>query len=81
SWDDADDIPSDADAGIWAAAQEISARRLSKLPVEQLAEILTLADESWTPAAIGASVGLPGSRILSILEAARRLSLPYAISG
>ncbi|WP_460695896.1 hypothetical protein [Nocardia thraciensis] len=67
--------------GVWAVAREISERRLSKLPVEQLAEILTLADESWTPAAIGSSIGLPGSRILGILEAARRIRLPYAISG
>ncbi|WP_024800466.1 hypothetical protein [Nocardia sp. BMG51109] len=67
--------------GVWAVAREISERRLSKLPVEQLAEILTLADESWTPAAIGASIGLPGSRILGILDAARRIRLPYAVSG
>ncbi|MFJ1458239.1 hypothetical protein [Nocardia sp. N2S4-5] len=67
--------------GVWAVAREISERRLSKLPVEQLAEILALADESWTPAAIGASIGLPGSRILGILEAARRIRRPYAVSG
>ncbi|WP_280383426.1 hypothetical protein [Nocardia wallacei] len=69
------------DVGVWAVAREISERRLSKLSVEQLAEVLTLADESWTPAAIGASIGLPGSRILGILEAARRIRRPYAISG
>jgi|GEM_PF-3407940 len=79
--DDTDDIPAEFDdAEVWAVAREISERRLSKLPVEQLAEVLTLAEESWTPAAIGASIGLPGSRILGILEAARRLR-PYAISG
>jgi hypothetical protein len=81
-WDDGDEIDPDSDeTGVWAVAREISARRLSKLPVEQLAEVLTLADESWTPAAIGASIGLPGSRILGILEAARRLARPYAVSG
>jgi hypothetical protein len=69
------------DVEVWAVAKEISARGLSKLPVEQLAEVLTLADESWTPAAIGASIGLPGSRVLGILEAARRIRRPYAISG
>lgn len=67
--------------GVWAVAREISERRLSKLPVEQLAEILTLADESWTPAAIGATIGLPGSRILGILDAARRIRRPYVVSG
>jgi hypothetical protein len=80
TWDD-DITPDTDDAKVWAVAREISERRLSKLPVEQLAEVLTLADESWTPAAIGASIGLPGSRIVGILEAARRLSRPYAISG
>ncbi|MBY8855302.1 hypothetical protein K7711_02290 [Nocardia sp. CA2R105] len=81
-WDDGDEIDPDSDeTGVWAVAREISARRLSKLPVEQLAEVLTLADESWTPAAIGASIGLPGSRILGILEAARRLARPYAVSS
>jgi hypothetical protein len=69
------------DVEVFAVAKEISARGLSKLPVEQLAEVLTLADESWTPAAIGASIGLPGSRVLGILEAARRIRRPYAISG
>ncbi|WP_147289084.1 hypothetical protein [Nocardia mexicana] len=78
----ADDLAAEIDnVGVWAVAREISERRLSKLPVEQLAEILTLADESWTPAAIGSSIGLPGSRILGILEAARRIRLPYAVSG
>ncbi|MFI5777098.1 hypothetical protein [Nocardia sp. NPDC051570] len=78
--DDSDDIAAEIDdVEVWAVAREISERRLSRLPVEQLAEVLTLADESWTPAAIGASIGLPGSRILGILEAARRIRRPYAI--
>ncbi len=82
AWDDGDEIDPDSDeTGVWAVAREISARRLSKLPVEQLAEVLTLADESWTPAAIGASIGLPGSRVLGILEAARRLARPYAVGS
>ncbi|MEU6561222.1 hypothetical protein [Nocardia nova] len=69
------------DVAIWSVAREIRKRGLSKLPVEQLAEILTLTDESWTPAAIGAEVGLPGSRILGILETARRISMPLAVGG
>ena len=76
--------PAEADGGevaIWSVAREIRKRGLSKLSVEQLAEILTLTDESWTPAAIGAAVGLPGSRILGILETARRISMPLAVGG
>ncbi len=69
------------DIAIWSVAREIRKRGMSKLPVEQLAEILTLTDESWTPAAIGAAVGLPGSRILGILETARRISFPLAVGG
>ncbi|QIS17733.1 hypothetical protein [Nocardia terpenica] len=78
TWDDG--AAMDAEVEVWAVAREISERKLSKLPIEQLVEVLTLADESWTPAAIGAAIGLPGSRILGILEAARRLR-PYAVSG
>ncbi|ATL65688.1 hypothetical protein [Nocardia terpenica] len=78
TWDEG--AAMDAEVEMWAVAREISERKLSKLPVEQLVEVLTLADESWTPAAIGAAIGLPGSRILGILEAARRLR-PYAVSG
>ncbi|RDI64581.1 hypothetical protein [Nocardia pseudobrasiliensis] len=80
SFDETEDFAADIDdVEVWAVAREISERRLSKLPVEQLAEVLTLADESWTPAAIGASIGLPGSRILGILEAARRIRQLTAI--
>jgi hypothetical protein len=80
--DDSDGSAAEPDhVEVQAVAREISERGLSKLPVEQLAEVLTLADESWTPAAIGAAIGLSGSRVLGILEAARRIHRPYAISG
>ncbi|WP_051024274.1 hypothetical protein [Nocardia aobensis] len=69
------------EVAIRSVAHEIRRRGLSKLSVDQLAEILTLTDESWTPAAIGAAIGLPGSRILGILEAARRISMPVAVGG
>ncbi|NKY48284.1 hypothetical protein [Nocardia cerradoensis] len=69
------------EVAIRSVAHEIRRRGLSKLSVDQLAEILTLTDESWTPAAIGAAIGLPGSRILGILEAARRISMPMAVGG
>ncbi|RJO72036.1 hypothetical protein D5S18_22905 [Nocardia panacis] len=69
------------DAGIWAVARTIVARRLSDTPVEQLAEILTLADQCWTPTSIAAEVGLQRSAIAQILECARKVRRPYAISG
>lgn len=69
------------EVAIRSVAHEIRRRGLSKLSVDQLAEILTLTDESWTPAAIGAAIGLPGSRILGILEAARRITMPVAVGG
>lgn len=47
------------DVEVWAVAREIADRGLSTLPVEQVAEILTLADQSWTPMGIGNEVGLP----------------------
>ncbi|WP_052172938.1 hypothetical protein [Nocardia sp. BMG111209] len=71
---DSDDFDTDiAEVEIWAVARDISQRGMSRLPVEQLVEILTFADQSWTPAAIGAEVGMSGSAVLRILEAARRL--------
>lgn len=71
--------PDEVDARM--IAREIRARGMSKLSVDQLTEILTLTDESWTPAAIGAAVGLPGSKVLGILETARRISLPMVVGG
>ncbi|WP_225729962.1 MULTISPECIES: hypothetical protein [unclassified Nocardia] len=73
--------PENDDAGIWAVARAIVGRGLSPMPVEQLAEILTLADQSWTPTSIGAEVGLSRSAIAQVLECARKVRRPYAISG
>ncbi|MQY24910.1 hypothetical protein [Nocardia aurantia] len=73
-YSDSDDFDTDiAEVEIWSVARDISNRGMSRLPVEQLVEILTFADQSWTPAAIGAEVGMSGSAVLRILEAARRL--------
>ncbi|QIS08901.1 hypothetical protein [Nocardia arthritidis] len=73
--------PENDDAGIWAVARAIVGRGLSQMPVEQLAEILTLADQSWTPTSIGAEVGLSRTAIAQVLECARKVRRPYAISG
>lgn len=69
------------DVEIWAVARAISDGGLSALPVEQLAEILTLTDQSWTPTSIGTEVGLPRTAVAQVLESARKIQRPYAISG
>jgi hypothetical protein len=69
------------DVEVWSVARAIAGRGLSVIPVEQLAEILMLADQSWTPTSIGAEVGLSRSAIAQVLEFARKVRRPYAISG
>ncbi|MFQ6324665.1 hypothetical protein ACLMAL_00815 [Nocardia sp. CWNU-33] len=68
------------DVEVWAVAREIADRGLSTLPVEQLAEILTLADQSWTPMGIGNEVGLPRAVVSRVLDSARKVRRPYAVS-
>lgn len=68
------------DVEVWAVAREIAERGLSTLPVEQLAEILTLADQSWTPIGIGNEVGVPRAVVSRALESARKVRRPYAVS-
>ncbi|MFI6363237.1 hypothetical protein ACIBG0_10870 [Nocardia sp. NPDC050630] len=69
------------DVEVWSVARAIAGRGLSVIPVEQLAEILMLADQSWTPTSIGAEVGLSRTAIAQVLEFARRVRRPYAISS
>lgn len=69
------------EAGAWAAAKTIVARGWSKVPVEQLAEILEMADRSRTPASIGAEMGLPRSVVDQAMQAARKLSRTYAMTS
>ncbi|WP_369817476.1 hypothetical protein, partial [Nocardia sp. 852002-51244_SCH5132740] len=66
------------DSSVWAEAHEVRERGLSGLGVDQLAEIFTLTDEQWTPAAIGSAIGVPGSRVLNVLEARRRVQQPQS---
>ncbi|WP_194817311.1 hypothetical protein [Nocardia sp. XZ_19_385] len=66
--------------GVWAVARAIIERRVSKLPVEQVAEILTLADQSLTPSGIGNEVGISSAAVSRILDAARKLRNPYAVA-
>ncbi|MFD6464064.1 hypothetical protein, partial [Streptomyces roseolus] len=73
-------IEPDEEDGVWAVARAIIERRVSKLPVAQVAEILTLADQSMTPTGIGSEVGIPSAAVTRILEAARKLRNPYAVA-
>ncbi|MFE7796338.1 hypothetical protein [Nocardia sp. NPDC057440] len=68
------------DVEVWAVAREIAERGLSTLPVEQLAEILILADQSWTETGIGNEVGLSRAAVSRVLESARKVRRPYAVS-
>ncbi|SUH72037.1 Uncharacterised protein [Nocardia africana] len=57
-----------------ATAEAMATRELTTLPVEQIAAILALASDNWTPAAIGQRVGLFGSQVLAVLEAHRTMA-------
>lgn len=82
---DIDTAAGDADEDdgdeISTIAREIVRRRWSKLPVEQLAEILVLADDAWPAAGIAGEVGVPRSAVEATLEAAIKVRRPYAVSG
>ncbi|MFI9506250.1 hypothetical protein [Nocardia sp. NPDC052566] len=67
------------DNEVWAVARVIAGRRQSPMPVEQVAEILTLADQSWSPAGIAGEVGLARATVVQILDAARKVYRPYAV--
>ncbi|MFC8042725.1 hypothetical protein [Nocardia sp. NPDC057353] len=69
------------EAGAWAAAKTIVARGWSKVPVEQLAEILEMADRSRSAASIGAEMGLPRSVVDQAMQAAHKLSRTYAMTS
>ncbi|MQY24908.1 hypothetical protein [Nocardia aurantia] len=80
--DDFDDsIPEGEDVQWWTAARAISDRGMSTLPVEQLAEILTLADQSASPTSISTETGLSRAAVVRVLDSARKLGPHYAITG
>jgi hypothetical protein len=84
--DDTDDdlaesTPEGEDVQLWTAARAISDRGMSTLPVEQLAEILTLAESSASPTSISTETGLPRATVVRVLESARKLGPRYAITG
>ncbi|MFF3225045.1 hypothetical protein ACFYV7_19790 [Nocardia suismassiliense] len=77
--DDEDEI--DEDDEITALAHEIARRGMSNLSVEQLAEILRLADESWLTPGIANEVGVSRAAVARAVEAGIKVRRPFAISG
>ncbi|WP_216918356.1 hypothetical protein, partial [Nocardia noduli] len=77
---DEPDPDADGDVEIWSVARTITDRGFSRLPVGQVAEILTLADQSWTPAGIGNEVGVPTSAVTRVLDAVVKVRRPFAVS-
>ncbi|MET7768740.1 hypothetical protein [Nocardia sp. NPDC005366] len=76
---DEPDAELDGDVEIWSVARAIIDRGLSRLPVAQIADILTLADQSWTPAGIGNEVGVPTSTVARVLDAVTKVRRPHAV--
>ncbi|MGN2641658.1 hypothetical protein ACTD5D_36945 [Nocardia takedensis] len=67
------DIDGDGDVEIWSVARAITERGYSRLPVAQVAEVLTLADQSWTPPGIGNEVGVPTAAVARILDSVAKV--------
>ncbi|BDU02533.1 hypothetical protein [Nocardia sputorum] len=86
--DDEDDEfptePEEADTDddeISALARAITDRRLSNLPIEEVREILTLADQGGTTPAIANELGVPRSAVTRVLDSALKVHRPYATIG
>ncbi|MFI2282092.1 hypothetical protein [Nocardia beijingensis] len=83
--DDEDDEfttePEEADTDddeISAIARAITGRRLSNLPIEEVREILTLADQGGSTPAIANELGVPRSAVTRVLDSALKVHRPYA---
>jgi hypothetical protein len=86
--DDEDDEiatePEEADTDddeISAIARAIIDRRLSDLPIEEIREILTLADQGGSTFAIANELGVSHSAITRVLDSAIKVHRPYATIG
>ncbi|MEV6391634.1 hypothetical protein [Nocardia xishanensis] len=81
--DDADlgQEPDSAEDEVRLVARNIAEQGLSKLPVEQIADILTLADQSWSSAGIAKEVGVSGSAVARVIDSAHKVRRPYATSN
>ncbi|MBF6464929.1 hypothetical protein IU427_06985 [Nocardia beijingensis] len=69
------------DDEISALARAITDRRLSDLPIEEVREILTLADQGGTTPAIANELGVPRSAVTRVLDSAFKVHRPYASIG
>ncbi|MFD8246088.1 hypothetical protein [Nocardia sp. NPDC059691] len=86
--DDEDDEfptePEEADTDddeISAIARAITDRHLSDLPIEEVREILTLADQGGSTPAIANELGVPRSAVTRVLDSAVKVHRPYATIG
>ncbi|MEV0031814.1 hypothetical protein [Nocardia sp. NPDC050793] len=79
--DELDQEPDSAEDEVRLVARNIAEQGLSKLPVEQIADILTLADQSWSSAGIAKEVGVSGSAVARVIDSAHKVRRPYAASN
>ncbi|MEV0337702.1 hypothetical protein AB0H49_01605 [Nocardia sp. NPDC050713] len=79
--DDFDQEPDSAEDEVRMVARSIAEQGLSKLPVEQIADILTLADQSWSGTGIAKEVGVSSSAVARVIDSAHKVRRPYATNG
>lgn len=76
--------PEEADTDddeISAIARAITDRRLSALPIEEVREILTLADQGGSTPAIANELGVSRSAVTRVLDSALKVHRSYAAIG
>ncbi|MFR9752306.1 hypothetical protein ACL02S_14890 [Nocardia sp. 004] len=78
--DDTDEADT-VDDEIAAIARAITDRRLSNLPIVEVREILTLADQGRTSQAIANELGIPRAAVTRVVDSAIKVHRPYAITG
>ncbi|MDE1671857.1 hypothetical protein [Nocardia gipuzkoensis] len=85
--DEDDELPAEPeeaatdDDEISALARAITGRRLSNLPIEEVREILTLADQGGSTPAIANELGVSRSAVTRVLDSAIKAHRPYAVIG
>ncbi|MGQ4597181.1 hypothetical protein [Nocardia sp. R6R-6] len=85
--DENDEFPAENDEAdtdddeISAIARAIAGRRMSNLPIEEVREILTLADQGGTTPAIANELGISRSAVTRVLDSAIRVHRPYLVIG
>lgn len=79
--DDFDQEPDSAEDEVRMVARSIAEQGLSKLPIEQIADILTLADQSWSGTGIAKEVGVSSSAVARVIDSAHKVRRPYATNS